>query len=173
MVVLLGAGGSGRTTIANKLIELGFKKEITYTTRTSRTGETDGIHYHFIQKDKFNELYTEGQLATKTIINNNFYGIHKQYLCNDCVIVTDLTTLNELKKWKNLDIVSIYIKVSREEREKRMIKRGDRYEDILSKLQNNDICAESEEAAADYVVENNNIEVALANIKNILSKGVM
>ena len=37
---------SGKDTVVKRLINKGFKKVVTYTTRPKRRGETDGVDYH-------------------------------------------------------------------------------------------------------------------------------
>lgn len=62
IIVLVGASGSGKTTVANKLIEsYGYKKVVTTTTRAPRPGEVNGIDYHFVSKEEFaNKLNNHG-----------------------------------------------------------------------------------------------------------------
>lgn len=56
LVNILGNGGSGKTTLVDKLIcnhsEL-FTKLITYTSRPKRSGEIDGVDYYFVNSDFF------------------------------------------------------------------------------------------------------------------------
>lgn len=64
IIVLLGASGSGKSTIENELAtHHGFKKIISYTTRDPRAGEVNGKDYYFINNETFYEMLKEGLFA--------------------------------------------------------------------------------------------------------------
>ncbi len=51
MLLLVGKSASGKDTIQKELIKMGMKAVVSYTTRSPRKGEIDGIAYHFITKE--------------------------------------------------------------------------------------------------------------------------
>ena len=56
MIVLVGASASGKTELAKQLYQTyGYKKCITTTTREPRKNEVDGIDYHFLSQETFDE----------------------------------------------------------------------------------------------------------------------
>ena len=60
---LLGKSASGKDTLYRKLMandQLGLNRVVMYTTRPRRTGETDGVDYHFIDEQRLNELREAG-----------------------------------------------------------------------------------------------------------------
>lgn len=68
--VLVGASGVGKTTMAGILQDaLGFQRCITSTTRPPRTGEQDGVHYHFLKT-----FYPE-EMFEISPFGDNLYGI--------------------------------------------------------------------------------------------------
>ena len=60
IVVLLGKTSSGKDTVCNQLIQKGYKKLVTYTTRPMRPGEVQDETYHFISKEEFETLISKG-----------------------------------------------------------------------------------------------------------------
>lgn len=63
-IILLGASGSGKSTIENELsTHHGFKKIISYTTRQPRPGEVNGKDYYFISNEQFDEMLKLGLFA--------------------------------------------------------------------------------------------------------------
>lgn len=59
MICIEGKSCSGKDTIVNILIQMGYTRAITYTTRPPRIGEIDGREYHFISEKKFLEMVKE------------------------------------------------------------------------------------------------------------------
>lgn len=61
MLVLMGKACSGKDTICNGLVkDYGFKRVITYTTRPIGEGEVDGINYHYISNEEFDQKEEKG-----------------------------------------------------------------------------------------------------------------
>ncbi|MCX7831095.1 MAG: guanylate kinase, partial [Acidobacteria bacterium] len=79
LVVISGPTGSGKTTIARKLVETSKKSlfSISHTTREKRPDEKDGIDYHFVSKDKFKQMIENKEFLEYARVHNNFYGTHK------------------------------------------------------------------------------------------------
>lgn len=63
--IVMGKSASGKDTIYKRILEhkeLGLKTVVGYTTRPIRTGETEGVEYHFVSWDEFEELKKEGRV---------------------------------------------------------------------------------------------------------------
>lgn len=62
ILLIAGRTCSGKTFLANHLMNNhGFKHVITYTSRTPRPGEEDGVDYYFKSDDEFESLIEDGQ----------------------------------------------------------------------------------------------------------------
>lgn len=62
---MMGKSSSGKDTILKRLLEdrtLGLSRMIMYTTRPIRTGETDGVEYHFVDEETMYRLAEEGKV---------------------------------------------------------------------------------------------------------------
>jgi guanylate kinase len=76
LVILSGPSGVGKDTVldawrdANPLI----RRVIAYTTREPRTGEVDGIDYHFVSRERFAELITAGAFLEHKEVYGNGYA---------------------------------------------------------------------------------------------------
>ncbi|MBL9207085.1 MAG: guanylate kinase [Opitutaceae bacterium] len=62
LLVLAGPAGSGKTTLCERMVKEipGFSRVITATTRPPRPGERDGVHYHFLTPEQFDERLAAG-----------------------------------------------------------------------------------------------------------------
>ena len=77
ILVLCGPSGSGKSSLVKKLMqEFGdsFGFSISHTTRTPRPGESDGIHYNFVNKEEMLKLIKEGAFIEHATFSGNIYG---------------------------------------------------------------------------------------------------
>ncbi len=101
IIVLLGASGSGKSTIENELAtHHGFEKIISYTTRQPRNGEENGKEYYFIDNDTFTDMINTGVMAEyDEYSKERLYGTLKSdYLDGDKVVVLTPNGLRQLKQ---------------------------------------------------------------------------
>ena len=63
LLVLAGPAGSGKSTLRDRLVDadMGFSRVVTSTTRSPRSGESDGIHYHFFTPAVFDAKVASGE----------------------------------------------------------------------------------------------------------------
>ena len=127
IIVLLGASGSGKSTIEHELaIHHGFKKIVSYTTRKPRDGEENGKDYYFSDNETFNVMLKDGLFAEHDEYSQNrLYGTLKSdYVDGDKVVVLTPNGLRQLKKnCPNEDIFTVLVKASLGTRVKRYIDR--------------------------------------------------
>lgn len=75
-IVVSAPSGTGKTTIARRLLEL--RSDIGYsvsaTTRKPRGNEVDGESYHFLTQDTFNAAIERGEFAEYANVHGNLYG---------------------------------------------------------------------------------------------------
>ena len=75
-VVLAATSGTGKTTLARRLVEgpgsYGFS--ISATTRPARPGERDGVDYHFLARPVFEERIAAGEFVEWATVHDHLYG---------------------------------------------------------------------------------------------------
>lgn len=79
LVVLSGPSGVGKDAVLNRLKELGrpYHFTVTATTRPPRSGEQNGVDYHFVTQAAFDELVRAGGLLEWATVYRNCYGVPK------------------------------------------------------------------------------------------------
>ena len=125
MIILVGPSASGKTQIGYSLKKIyGLEKVVTYTTRRMRSGEVNGIDYHFITKDEFLRLEKENFFFEYVCYNENYYGTAINYLNDNSYLILEP---NGMKRYlsSKLDLTIFYLDCSEEVRFKRMIMRHD------------------------------------------------
>lgn len=153
-IVLLGASGSGKSTIEDTLCCLGGRKAISHTTRPKRTGEINGEDYFFVRKQFMKELIKRELMVEYAVYNDHYYALSKESLKESNVIVIEPQGLRTLKE-KDIKICSFYLKVPEEERKQRMLKRGDSIESIEERLENDRKAFKDLEKEVDYIIPEN------------------
>jgi len=79
LFVISAPSGSGKTTLVQKLLtsfdDLRFS--VSYTTRAPRGAERDGVDYHFVIREAFQEKIRRGELLEWAEVHGNLYGTSK------------------------------------------------------------------------------------------------
>ena len=135
LVILSGVSGAGKDTIKKELIKRMEEVESlpSFTSRNPRVGEEEGIQYHFITKEQFEEKIKNNEFYEYDLHHENYYGTSRK-LMNDKIqsgkiIVKDIEvngTENLVKLLKeDTKIVTIFLKVDKDELRRRLENSGD------------------------------------------------
>ncbi|MCM1232301.1 MAG: hypothetical protein NC124_19580 [Clostridium sp.] len=127
IIVLLGASGSGKSTIENELAtHHGFEKIISFTTRQPRNGEVNGKDYYFTNNETFTEMLQDNLFAEyDEYSQGRLYGtLRSDYAEGNKVVVLTPNGLRQLKQsCPNGDIFTVLVNASLGTRVKRYIDR--------------------------------------------------
>jgi guanylate kinase len=82
LFVIAAPSGGGKTSIVNALLarESGIRLSVSYTTRSARPGEHEGVHYHFVDKRRFDELRTAGEFLEHAHVHGHWYATSATWL---------------------------------------------------------------------------------------------
>lgn len=132
-----------------------LREAISHTTRPPRSGEVNGIHYHFVDEETFLSLSRyEG-----TLYNGYYYGLTEESVKETlqfaelAIVVVDQHGVSNIKN-KTPYIKSVFLQSDLETMERRMSIRGDRREAIRKRLNNAIVNQELDYPTADYVIDN-------------------
>ncbi len=78
-VVLSAPSGVGKTTVTRRLLkrrdDLGYS--VSCTTRAPRSGEMNGVDYHFLSEEEFSARRDRGEFAEWAVVHGRMYGTLK------------------------------------------------------------------------------------------------
>lgn len=174
MIVLCGESASGKSSIEKNLVKnYGYKKVVSYTTRSPRTGEVDGVDYHFIDTDQFNKLKEQGFFAETAQYNGWHYGTAKEDCTNDKVAVLTPHGLRQVSKLQDIDVVSFYINVPRRDRLIKILQRGDNIEEAYRRSLSDVGQFDGIEDEVNYVIDNAGYEKSIETMtREVLTYGI-
>jgi guanylate kinase len=174
--VLAAPSGAGKTTLSRALLEQddALSLSVSVTTRERRHGEKDGRHYHFITQERFDAMVEGDELLEYARVFGRSYGTPRApveaalHAGHDVMFDIDWQGFRQLRAALGQDVVGVFIKPpSLEVLHERLTKRGDGPEQIEARM----VHAEAEIGHAgefDYIVENRDLDVALADLRAIL-----
>ena len=179
LVILSGVSGAGKDTIKKELINR-MKNVVSlpsFTSRKPRETEEEGVQYHFISKDEFKEKIKSGELYEYDIHHENYYGTSRKLMNEKIqsgkIIVKDIEvngTENLIKTLSNeTKLVTIFLKVDKEELKHRLINRGDNLSEADMELRLGRLeYEESKISLYDYVIKNDELEKTVQIIMKII-----
>mmetsp|Transcript_57791 Transcript_57791/g.153680 ORF Transcript_57791/g.153680 Transcript_57791/m.153680 type:complete len:213 (-) Transcript_57791:329-967(-) len=80
-IVMSGPSGTGKSTLIQRIMKdhpTDFRFSVSHTTRPPRTGEQDGIHYHFTDVPTMQKMIEEGKFVEHANVYGKYYGTSKQ-----------------------------------------------------------------------------------------------
>ncbi len=82
LFIISAPSGGGKTTLSKAVVNRfnDIFYSVSYTTRSPRNGEQDGVDYYFIQKKDFEKRIESGHWAEWAEVHGNYYGTSAEFL---------------------------------------------------------------------------------------------
>ncbi len=176
LIILSAPSGGGKSTILTEILKVAdnIDYSVSYTTRSPRGTEQNGIHYHFVNEEEFQQRIAEGDFLEYAKVFGNWYGTSKSFI-KKCLagkrhVIMDIDVQGaSFISATDIPYVKIFIlPPSMEVLKQRLILRAtDSEEEIAKRLQ----IAQEEVAYIpqyQYLVINDNLEIAVQDILAII-----
>ena len=177
LFIVSAPSGAGKTSLVKALLEqnTGLTLSVSCTTRAPRSGEQDGVHYHFLDRDRFQSGVAAGEFMEHAEVFGNLYGTRESDLRNhlasgrDLILEIDWQGARQVRK-RFATAVSLFIlPPSIEELERRLRGRGTDTEEVIARRLAQARDDLSHWAEYDYLVINDRFESALADLGAIVA----
>ncbi|MEI6157193.1 MAG: guanylate kinase [Atribacterota bacterium] len=82
LFVISGPSGVGKSTVRKEVMQRckGLRYSVSYTARTPRPGETNGVDYYFISEGTFLEMRDQGEFIEWARVHGNLYGTSRRQM---------------------------------------------------------------------------------------------
>jgi len=176
LFILSAPSGTGKTSLTKSLIRknINLSLSISYTSRQMRSCEVEGHDYFFVERNIFEQMLENGELVESAEIYGNLYGTSRKWINEsinsgkDILLEIDGQGARQVREIFP-DVVSIFVlPPSLEVLENRLKDRNQDTKEVIAKR----MAAAKEEISHvseyDYVIINDNIDVALRNLVSVV-----
>ena len=176
LVVVSGFSGAGKGTVLSQVFQrrpdLYFS--VSFTTRAPRTGEQDGVDYHFITREAFEERIHRGEFLEYAEYVGNYYGtslkVIQEKLDQGIDVILEIEIQGAAKvREKMPEAVSLFlVPPSFEELSRRLHGRHTDSEEVIQGRLEKARQEAKEISKYDYLVINDKVSNAVSEIESIL-----
>lgn len=141
LIVVAAASGAGKTSLVNALMQRDdrVRLSISHTTRPKRPGEVADEHYHFIDRNQFDEMVQQGEFLEHAEVFDHHYGtargpvLKKMEQGHDVLLEIDWQGAQQIRERFD-EVISIFIvPPSIEELERRLNRRGQDSAEVIAR----------------------------------------
>jgi guanylate kinase len=178
LLVLSAASGTGKTTLARRLVQAHPDAEfsVSVTTREPRGAEREGVDYRFVDALTFQRMIEQDQLVEWAEVHDNFYGSPQSVVDRAfstggiAVFDIDVQGGRSIRRRYPEAVLVFVLPPSMAELERRLRERGTESEDAIRRRM---LAARSEleqgTRVYDYVVVNDTVDRAYGELEAIVS----
>ena len=175
LLVVSAPSGCGKGTILGEILkDDSFYYSISATTRAPREGEQDGVNYHFITKEEFEQRIAQGGMLEYAQYCGNYYGTPKIEVEQMRDAGRDVSLEIEVEgamKVRALcpDAVFLFIAPpSVEELRRRLNKRGTEAAEVIEERVSQASRELSYANRYDYIIVNGELEKAIQDFRTVV-----
>jgi len=177
LYIVSAPSGAGKTSLLKQLRAdtQGLVVSVSHTTRAMRSGETHGVDYFFVSVDEFKAMIENRAFLEHAQVFDNFYGTAQQTVQNnlagglDVILEIDWQGAAQVRRMLP-EAVSIFIlPPSIEVLKQRLQNRGQDNADVIERRMRDAVAEMSHHAEFDYLIVNDNFDLALRQLKSIVT----
>ena len=176
LFIITAASGTGKTSLVKQLLATtnDLTVSVSHTTRTPRPGELDGHHYHFTDVDSFTKAISENKFLEHAEVFGNYYGTSEQSVRTqleagvDVILEIDWQGALQVKKIFTEATMVFILPPSLATLRQRLSTRAQDSLEVIEQRLAGSVNEMSQYVHADFVIINDNFEVALTELKAII-----
>ncbi len=177
ILVLSSPSGAGKTTLTRALMTTDptLALSVSVTTRPRRPNEIDGVHYHFIDRARFDHLAATGELLEHATVFGNSYGTPRAPIetalaaGREVIGDVDWQGTQQLKETVERDLVTVFVlPPAVAELERRLRQRNQDSPEVVRERMAKALDEMNHWSEYDYVLVNHEIGDSVATLRAIM-----
>jgi guanylate kinase len=173
LFIVSAPSGAGKTSLLKALVEADsrLRVSVSHTTRPQRPGEREGMHYHFVDRARFDLMAAAGEFLEHAVVFEHRYGtaaasVQEQLdQGRDLVLEIDWQGARQVRR-RFPDAVSIFVlPPSVEALRERLRRRGQDSASVIERRMGEARDEISHYGEYDYLVVNDRFEQALEELR--------
>lgn len=177
LYVVSAPSGAGKTSLVKALVEStsGIRVSVSHTTRAMRPGEEDGINYHFVSTDTFQDMLGNADFLEHAEVFGNYYGTSKSWVDEqlsqgvDVILEIDWQGAAQVRRLMPETVGIFILPPSRSALKERLTGRGQDSEEVIKGRMAQAKEEMSHHVEYDYLIINDEFEVALRHFKALVT----
>lgn len=175
LFVIAAPSGAGKTSLVKAATESleQIMVSISHTTRPMRPGETDGVNYFFISKDKFDEMVAHEDFLEHATIFDNYYGTSKSTVKKtleqgiDVILEIDWQGHQQIKHLFPESVGIFILPPSLKDLQSRLVNRNQDKPEVITQRLLDAKSTITHITEFDYIIINDNFDQALIDLLTI------
>jgi guanylate kinase len=180
LFIVAAPSGAGKSTLIKEILskstdERPMQLSVSHTTRAPRKGEQDGVEYHFVDHEKFEQMIKQDAFYEHAEVFGNYYGTSKAAISDklqqgiDVFLDIDWQGARQVKN-QNPDVISIFIlPPSVEALHERLSGRGQDSDEVIAKRMAQAQSEISHYQEFDFVIVNDDLASAHKDFESIVT----
>ena len=176
LFIVSAPSGTGKTTLVKQLVLVTPKLQISrsYTSRSARSDECDGVDYNFVTRERFDDMVRSAAFLEWTEVFGNYYGTCAEDVervltsGDDLVLSMEVQGANQIRA-RAIPHISIFVlPPSAAILRQRLKGRSKDSEDQIRRRLNTASQEIGELAAYDYLIINDKVEQSVEQLQAII-----
>ena len=176
LFVISAPSGTGKTSLVRALIEedTAISVAVSHTTRPRRSGEIEGINYHFVTEQVFQDMAKANEFLEWATVFGYLYGtsltaIEKELAqCQHLILEIDWQGANQIRqRVESVETIFLF-PPSHKALHDRLVARAQDDKETVERRLSNAMEELSHYQEFDYLIVNDNFSIALSELRQII-----
>jgi len=178
LFIVMAPSGAGKTSLVRALLESEGDQHlcvsVSHTTREIRPGEVNGVNYHFVGKEPFLEMLRQGEFMESAEVYGHHYGTSQRWVEDrlsagvNVILEIDWQGASQIRNAMPASCTIFILPPSVEALRERLTQRAQDDPETIERRMRQAVDEISHVAEADYVVVNEDFDIALEDLRAIV-----